>query len=358
MSKTIVFFTARDLSNVGGGERMLSFVANKLCDDFKIIILTPYDSNCYYKLNGKVTLQSLGLKYQNNGIKRKIQYVSILKRLRQWMKSNLYDYFITSSSMAFLLTSIICWKKDYRLYAWMHLSYYHPTHKLLKWLEKKSYRKFNIISINSLDIDVYRNFSSFVTQIPNPRPFKSIEKADLDTKRIISVGRLEKGKRFDLLVDICTNVFNKIPDWTLDIYGQDEGEKSTIERKISENGMTSRIKIHNPISNIKDEYLKSSIFVTTTKIEAFPLMLIEACECGLPSISFDVPSGPRDIIENDYNGYLLKEGDSDNFENKLASLMLSEKLRKTMGNNAIEKANFFDETTIIEKWYKLFGYDR
>lgn len=355
MKKYVVFFTARDLSNVGGGERMLSFVANKLCSDYKIIILTPYDSNCYYKLDDKVLLLSLGLKYQSDGIKRKVQYLSIIKRLRQWMKINYYDYFITSSSMAFLLTSLICWRKNSRLYAWMHLSYYHPSSKILKWVEKVSYKKFNIISINTLDMEVYRKFSSSVIQIPNPRPFKSIEKSRLNEKRIISVGRLEQGKRFDLLVDICTSVFKKIPEWSLDIYGQDDGEKSSLVRKIAERGMSDRIKIHKPISNIKDEYLKSSIFVTTTKIEAFSLVLIEACECGLPCISFDVPSGPRDIIDNNINGYLLEDGDLENFEEKLTCLMLSDNLRKSMGNNAIEKAKMFDEEIIIKQWHQLLG---
>lgn len=355
MKKNVVFFTARDLSNVGGGERMLSFVANKLCSDYKIIILTPYDSNCYYKLDDKVSLMSLELKYQSNGIKRKIQYLSIIKRLRQWMNINSYDYFITSSSMAFLLTSLICWKKDSRLYAWMHLSYYHSTSKILKWIEKASYKKFNIISINTLDMEVYRKFSSSVIQIPNPRPFKSIEKSSLDEKRIISVGRLEQGKRFDLLIDVCTSVFKKIPEWTLDIYGQDDGEKSSLIKQIAEREMSDRIRIHKPISNIKDEYLKSSIFVTATRIEAFSLVLIEACECGLPCISFDVPSGPRDIIDNNINGYLLEDGDLEKFEEKLTCLMLSDNLRKSMGNNAIVKAKMFDEEIIMKKWHQLLG---
>lgn len=355
MKKEVVFFTARDLSNVGGGERMLSFVANNLCNDYKIIVLTPYNSKCYYKLDDKVTLLSLGLKYQPNGIKRKIQYLLILKKIKNWMKTHHYDYFITSSSMAFLLTSLICWSKDSRLYAWMHLSYYHPTPKLLKWVEKISYKKFNIISLNSLDLEVYGKYSCSVIQIPNPRPFKTIEKSSLNEKRIISVGRLEKGKRFDLLINICTNVFKKIPEWSLDIYGQDDGEKSSLVRQIAERGMSDRIKIHNPIRNIKDEYLKSSIFVTTTRIEAFSLVLIEACECGLPCISFDVHSGPRDIIDNNFNGYLLEDGDLENFEEKLTCLMLSYNLRKSMGNNAIVKAKMFDEEIIINKWHQLLG---
>ena len=41
--KKIFFFTARDLSNIGGGERMLSFLANRLSLKYDVTILTPYE---------------------------------------------------------------------------------------------------------------------------------------------------------------------------------------------------------------------------------------------------------------------------------------------------------------------------
>ncbi|MBQ3147909.1 MAG: glycosyltransferase family 4 protein [Alistipes sp.] len=355
MKKNVVFFTARDLSNVGGGERMLSIIANKLSDYYNITILTPYTSTCYYELNNNVCLVSMGLDFQIKSFKRKIQYFKIINSLRHWKKSNSYDFFITSSSMAFLLMSFISWKRDSRLYAWMHLSYYHPKPMIIRWLEKYFYKKFNIISINSMDVDVYEKFAASVTLIPNPLPFTSDKKAELIQKRLISVGRLEKGKRFDLLIELCSNIFRKVPEWTLDIYGQDDGEKATLERRIVENGMNGRIRILDPVSDIKSEYLKSSIFVTTTKVESFSLVLLEASECGLPCVAFDVPSGPRDIIDNDYNGYLVTEGDLVGFEEKLVSLLTSDSLRATLGANAVKKAKAFDENSIIKQWKELLG---
>lgn len=351
--KKVVFFTARDLSNVGGGERMLSLVANKLCNEYNIEILTPYKSNPHYELNKRVKLNTLGLLFPQNGIKRKFQYIRIIKKLRNWERSNTCDYLIISSSMAFLLTTLVRWSSDMRLYAWMHLSYFHPTHKILKWIEKLSYKKYNIISINSMDMDIYKKYTPSVFHIPNPKPFVSLEKASLSQKRIISVGRFEKGKRFNLLIDLCANVFSNIPEWELHIYGQDDGERNTMEKQIIERGMKDRIKIHNPTVDIKNEYLKSSVFVTTTQIEAFSLVLLEASECGLPCISFDIPSGPRDIVENNYNGYLIKEGDFAAFEEKLESLLLSYNLRKTMGANAAKKAELFDEKYIIQQWKQI-----
>ena len=62
MKQKIVFFTARDLSNVGGGERMLSLIANGLCDSFSITILTPYEAESFYPFDERITIENLGFK--------------------------------------------------------------------------------------------------------------------------------------------------------------------------------------------------------------------------------------------------------------------------------------------------------
>ena len=85
--KKIVFFTARDLSNAGGGERMLFFIANKLCNEYNVEILTPFISIPYYELNKRVKLNTFGLIFHKNAIKRKLQYITILKRLCDWKKT-------------------------------------------------------------------------------------------------------------------------------------------------------------------------------------------------------------------------------------------------------------------------------
>ena len=94
----------------------------------------------------------------------------------------------------------------------------------------------------------------------------------------------------------------------------------------------------------------ASIFVTTSRIEAFSLVLLEACESGIPCIAYDVPSGPRDIVQNGYNGYLIQELNNESFELQLSKLMESETLRKKMGKNAILKAQEFEFAKILDLW--------
>lgn len=354
--KKIIFFTARDLLNIGGGERMLSFIANRLSLKYDVTILTPYVSDSYFPLEKSVKKEDFGICYKSSSIERKLGYFKIIKCLRDRIKRNDFDFFITSSSMAFTLTSLVLRKYDKRFYAWMHLSYFHPTPWFLKLYDHISLKKYNVISINSMDVDKYIKHTKHVYLIPNPTTFSSspISQEVLEkSNKIISVGRLEKGKGFDLLINICSKVFNDIPFWTLHIYGQDDGEGENLQKLIRENKMTDRIFLHKPSDTILKEYLKSSIFATATRIESFSLVLLEACICGLPCIAYDVPSGPRDIVVDGFNGYLIKDLDEEHYIKCLKKMMTSPSCRSEFSRNAIVKSSQFDINLILEKWYNL-----
>ena len=66
--------------------------------------------------------------------------------------------------------------------------------------------------------------------------------------------------------------------------------------------------------------------------------------------AYDVPSGPRDIVQNGYNGYLIQELNNESFELQVSKLMESETLRKKMGKNAILKAQEFEFAKILDLW--------
>lgn len=351
--KNVVFFTARDLSNIGGGERMLSLIANRLCDSYSIKILTPYKSQIFYQFDDRIKVETLGLKYVKSGFFRKLQYIIIVIKLWNYLKYNNINRFVACSSMAIILTSIIVKNGDERLIAWMHTSFYHPEPFYIRKFKLKNLHKFSIVSVNSMDMDQYQRYSKNVVKIPNPLPFILDNKSDCRAKKIISVGRLEKGKGFDLMIEICADIFQHYTDWTLDIYGQDDGERKYLDKMIADRKMSDRIIIHNPIENIQEKYIESSIFITTSRIESFSLVLLEACEAGLPCVAYDVPSGPRDIIQDNFNGYLVKDLDDVEFKNKLSNLMDSEALRKKFGINSICKASEFDLNKIIMQWKRF-----
>ena len=113
--------------------------------------------------------------------------------------------------------------------AWIHTSFYHPTPFYLRKIMLSNLYKFKIVCINSMDMEQYRKYATDVIKIPNPLPFTTEIKSRCNMKRLIAVGRLEKWKRFDLMIKSCARVLSEYDDWVLDIYGRDDGEKKAIK---------------------------------------------------------------------------------------------------------------------------------
>lgn len=178
------------------------------------------------------------------------------------------------------------------------------------------------------------------------------------SRRIIAVGRLEEQKGFELLIQIWEKVLQKHPDlkdWTVDIFG--EGSlRDELEADIRSRGLESFIHLCGNSDHIADEYIRSSIFVLTSRYEGFPLVLIEAMSCGLAPIAFDCPQGPREIIRSRDEGILVPCYDLGQFAEELASLCLSSEKRVSIAEKAYERSRDFQPEKIMRRWNRLFNH--
>lgn len=194
---------------------------------------------------------------------------------------------------------------------------------------------------------------SNVVKIPDPLPFTIDVKSILQNKRIVSIGRYDFDKGNDLLLQVWSKVETKMKDWCLDVYGN--GNREPYQELIEKLGIDkSRCRLHGPVSDVKAEYLNSSIFVLPSRYEGFGLVLIEAMACGVPVVSFDCENGPRSIITDGEDGFLIPTFDIDAFADKLILLMQGENLRRLMGEKAQKSAAKYDMDSIGLQWKQLF----
>ena len=91
----------------------------------------------------------------------------------------------------------------------------------------------------------------------------------------------------------------------------------------------------------------------TSRFEGFGMVLIEAMASGLPCIAYDCPCGPRAIIENNSNGFLIEDGNENQFIQTLENLIENEILRIDMGNKAKISVNKYQIEAIMEEWNSI-----
>lgn len=191
-----------------------------------------------------------------------------------------------------------------------------------------------------------------VRTIANPLPFAAEEQSPLTNKKVLAVGRYCFEKDFASLIDIWSEIEPKHPDWGLEIVG-DGYMRADLEGQIKHFGL-KRVLLSYPTATIQEKYLAASCLVMTSRSEGLPMVLLEAMSCGLPVVSYDCPYGPREVITNNHDGYLVPLGDKERYRECLERLMSQSEHRKAMGVAAQKSSQRYSMDHIIKQWIELF----
>lgn len=212
-----------------------------------------------------------------------------------------------------------------------------------------------VLTRRALDIYINEYNAKNTIQIYNPVDDVIISHADeyrVDSKRIISVGRLSYPKNFQLAVRIASEVLPQNPDWSWDIYGQGE-DYDELNCMIQNYGLGKQMKLRGQVNNLYELYNQYSFMVMTSRFEGFPMTLLEGMGNGLPLISFDIETGPNEIINNGMNGFIVPSGNSQLLVDRIQKMMSDEQLRKSISRRNKERAKDFSTTSIVQQWSEL-----
>ncbi|OKK13616.1 glycosyltransferase family 4 protein [Streptomyces sp. CB02400] len=192
-----------------------------------------------------------------------------------------------------------------------------------------------------------------VVGIPNSVPQPTVEPSDCTRKIVVSAGRMHRIKRYDLLIRAFAGLAEEFPDWQLRIYG-DGGEAGKLRALVTELGLNGRALLMGGFSPIESEWAKGSIAAVTSSAESFGMTLVEAMRCGLPVVSTDCPVGPREILRDGEDGFLVPNGEVEGITWGLRRLMADEPLRRAMGEAALRNAARYDPAAVADRYVKLF----
>jgi len=346
-----------DTSLVGGAERVAINLAKEFSNYYKVHLISLFNEK-------KQEMETME-KYKCHTINEKT--VSITKKifmlsnkLKKYLIKNEIDilFAITAgvNTVAIMATRGTHVKTVYCEHSNLENRTYGKKHQLRQYLGAKKMNK--IVTLTERDRDnfirIFKTPKHKLEVIPN---WFNIEQTDnkqykIDSKRIITAGRLEKVKGHDLLVKVAQKVKESHRDWIWEIYG-DGKYREEIEQNIKNNNLQDFVILKGNINNLKDVYKDYAMFVLTSYYEGMPLVLLEAQQANLPIISFDCPTGPSEIIVDSKNGFIIPTYDVEKMADKINELIENRNKREQFSNNAKININKFNKRNVLNKWINL-----
>jgi len=235
---------------------------------------------------------------------------------------------------------------------------YHTIGRLWEKLRRLSYPWANMIVAQTKAV------ANWLTPIAKAAPitviYNPISQIDThyfleykyDSKTIVAMGRLSYQKGFDLLITAFSNLSKYHPDWKLVIYGEGE-QRKVLEKQVIKLNLESKVLLPGRVKNSYKYLQHADLFVLSSRYEGFPNVLLEAMNCGLPVISFDCPSGPREIIRDGVDGVLVPAENVDALSHAMQELMEDQIKRTRIATKALEVQERFDIGNIMKQWEML-----
>lgn len=355
MKKILFYFTS--LKPAGGIERVISTLANKFSESMDVTILVKDDAYSHYPLKKGVKLISLESKLDfdmDSKLKRITQaganFFKSSTKLTEFLASNQFDIYYLAHPL-----NVLEFHKaqgiDKRVIITEHgaIDAYNPVYKKIKhWLYPKA-RCYVVPT--TLDAEAYQKLGYPVKYIPHFRSDLPYEYPKNANKIALSIGRMTEAKRQWILIDLWDDIVNnhRIKDWELHLVGDGNLKQRFIE-KIASYHLQEYVKILPPIKNVEEYYKEASLFLLTSQSEGFGMVLLEAISFGLPCISYESPPGPKDIIKDGINGYLIAMDDYRKLKSATLTLMQdSQKLQK-FSERAFESSLKWTDDIVMEKW--------
>ena len=177
-----------------------------------------------------------------------------------------------------------------------------------------------------------------------------------ESKTIVSVGRADAVKGFDRLVEVASIIEKNHNDWEWQIWGDFEtSHGKEIAQLIQKKGLDDFIKIKGTTDRMNCIYNNAAMIVLTSYYEGLPMVLIEAKANRLPAISFDIETGPSEIIEDGVNGYLINNNNVDDMANKIITLMDNKEKRIEFSKNTHLGIEKYAKERLVQEWVNMLN---
>ena len=342
----------------GGAERVVTNLANRLCEKHDVILATLWVGENEYEVHPQVRRVHVGLTEKQQRHNRFVQIIERNTNLRELVKKEKPDVLIAFAKKAnyrALLTSIgtgtpvivsvrtdpylhynTFWDKIFipLLYSRAAGNVF-QTQGAKEFFSKKIQRKSRII-LNPIH-DKYLH-------VPEPK---------VRRKEVVQSGRIVDFKNQLMLIEAFVLVHEKHPDYVLKIFGTDskDGTWELLEDSIKKYQAKDYVFLMGGSNQLEKDLPNAAVFAFSSDWEGLPNALMEAMAIGLPIVATDCPcGGPRSLIVDGKNGLLVPVKDKDAMAVGINRLIEDPVLAETLGREARKIAQIANQEAICRQW--------
>lgn len=383
--KRICFFSG-DITRGGGTESVAVLIANGLAGQGKheilFLSLVEQQRTPAFYIRPEIRRYHLGEKWIQPGP----GYLAVLPKLRRFLREQRVDILVDIDIVLDILSLPVRRGTRIKVVSWGHFSFYFEQESLYRrWILRFGAKRADYcITINEENCRCYEQYlhrDKALRTIYNPAVSgrrqdivsgsesghardvasdsgcscvkKTVPETVLGERYILWAGRLTEIKGVDYLAETAERVLKILPGWKWLVAGDGELQ-GWLENFSREHGLVDRLVLLGRVADLEPYYKDAGIFVLTSHSEGLPMCLLEAKSHGLPCVSFDIRTGPGEIIRDGVNGYLVEPYDCGRLAERIVKLASDDSLREQFARDAVLDMEKFDLECILDSWNEVF----
>lgn len=346
----------------GGAGRVTATMCNELTSrGYDIDVITDnINFSVRYTLPANITIHPVEFISQKKGaILRILSLFKTASKIRFIIKKVNPDVILAIQSNGFIRTFIANRRTGIPVIAVDHTSFARKMDFINTLTRHYLYKFADGLSIlTKRDEKLLGNKYPHKRVIYNPLTYPLLKESTNRQKTILCVGRFDiwKIKGFDLIVDMWAELSQNHPEWKLIFAGTGKEESvNYIKGLVGKHDLNDSVIFLGQVDDMQSIYSQTGIFALPSRIEGFPMVLLEAMSQGCPCVAFNVGGASEEMIEKGA-GFVIEDGDLNAFKNALSELMNDDVKRQQYSQNAVKSVSRFTVECFADSWEKMIKY--
>ena len=348
----------------GGVPKLIVNLANDLVDDKEVTILSSFqgDAEPQFDVSDGVTIQYIQKNLQHRSNLRVHQklifwlYVFVKLCIYKLNRNNRFNYVISCSPALSLMYIFLSHFTKEKVIIWENVALKRYG-SLLLYIRCFFYRNASLYVTSTRSDSAFLKSKNvnfcFIPNINYSDPMKYFDRSDRkEHNHFLAVGRLVDQKNFMALLKSLELLTQTDCHWKLTLVGSGPDE-NRLKTFVAEHKLGHQVTFIPHVANLDTYYKKSDYLLMTSKYEGSPLVLIEAQSFSLPIVSFDCETGPKEIISDQTNGYLVENGNVEGFSNVLHELLSSNIIYDELSRSAYLNSRKFNKKSVLVNWENI-----